>query len=364
MKKAKVKKKAMEIAEEKEDIDYLVNGIEEMKIEEEIWKDIDEFDGYMVSNMGNVKSFRQSKDGKLLKQTDDGAGYMTLNITNISGPKVFKVHRLVAQAFLDKSEIDKKLVNHKNGIKNDNRLSNLEWMNHQENTKHAIENELTVHATHKVSQFTINGVFIKNFDSIKQAAEVTNCSRSCISNVCRGITKTTGGFVWKYTDIVNTHVTEPDGIILPEFNGYIITNDGKVYSKRRRIFLLPSIKRGYEKVRLHDKIDMLIHRLVAIAYLPNSDPNKYTIVNHIDFNKRNNHVSNLEWVTLQENSIHAAVKWSKPVCITDLDGNIVKIYGTLTAAEKDTCIDHRRITDFCNNGTVYKNMLWKFMDKK
>lgn len=88
---------------------------------------------------------------------------------------------------------------------------------------------------------------------------------------------------------------------------YFIDKEGNVYSKRK-FNLLTKLKqyetghKGYVKVRINNK-DYFVHRLVAIAYLNNSQ--KKDTVNHIDGNKKNNHVSNLEWCTYSENSKHA-----------------------------------------------------------
>ena len=88
---------------------------------------------------------------------------------------------------------------------------------------------------------------------------------------------------------------------------YFIDEEGNVYSKRK-FNLLTKLKqsktgyKGYVKVRINKK-DYFVHRLVAIAYLNN--PQKKDTVNHIDGNKENNHVSNLEWCTRSENCKHA-----------------------------------------------------------
>lgn len=88
---------------------------------------------------------------------------------------------------------------------------------------------------------------------------------------------------------------------------YFVSIDGRVYS-RRKFNELTELKqhkaghKGYVKVRVNRK-DRFVHRLVAISYLPN--PCKKETVNHIDGNKQNNHVINLEWCTRSENTKHA-----------------------------------------------------------
>lgn len=102
--------------------------------------------------------------------------------------------------------------------------------------------------------------------------------------------------------------------ILGYEQSYEVSNSGNVKSIPRKWtskdirFLTPRITKGYETVALgsgHGKFkSYLIHRLVAIAFIPNPENKKQ--VNHKDGNKRNNNVLNLEWCTNQENCIHAS----------------------------------------------------------
>lgn len=92
----------------------------------EIWKPIASCSGmYEISNLGRVKSHKR-KNEKILKPRANLDGYLQVNLTGFGKSKYVLVHRLVAQAFIPNP---KKLpqVNHKNEIKDDNRLSNLEW---------------------------------------------------------------------------------------------------------------------------------------------------------------------------------------------------------------------------------------------
>lgn len=100
----------------------------------EEWKPIEGYEGiYEISSLGNVKSLRT---GSIINQwTNHGYKYVTLN--NF-GKKGFRVHRLVASAFIDNAE-DKPTVNHKNGNKTDNRVENLEWATYSENERHSID---------------------------------------------------------------------------------------------------------------------------------------------------------------------------------------------------------------------------------
>ena len=102
----------------------------------EIWKDIENFSKYQVSNLGNVKSLpRQRTKGGLLNQTISNCGYNKVYLMKDNKGHLVSVHRLVAQAFL--TNYDENLeVNHINGIKTDNKVANLEMTTHSDNIKH------------------------------------------------------------------------------------------------------------------------------------------------------------------------------------------------------------------------------------
>jgi predicted P-loop ATPase len=101
----------------------------------EIWKTIKGFENYQISNLGsviNVKSKRILKHSTL-------RGYKNVILSNNSFKKKFSVHRLVAMHFIENTQ-NKPCVNHINGIKDDNRLKNLEWCTYSENEIHSYRN--------------------------------------------------------------------------------------------------------------------------------------------------------------------------------------------------------------------------------
>jgi hypothetical protein len=126
---------------------------------------------YFISNLGNVKNSR----GTILKQTTCKKGYKKISIGNPR--KSYKVHRLVALMFIE-NELNKSQVNHINGIKNDNRVENLEWMTNQENCIHAWQNGfkenqriLLSNLKKKIVLDLQTGIF---YDSIQEYTKIKN----------------------------------------------------------------------------------------------------------------------------------------------------------------------------------------------
>jgi hypothetical protein len=113
----------------------------------EIWKDVKGYEGlYQISNEGRVKSLPKEhrygrkyekilKLGKTIKQRN-GEDYPKVCLSKDGIVKYYNIHRLVATAFITNSN-NKSEVNHKNGIKNDNRVQNLEWVTPKENSQHS-----------------------------------------------------------------------------------------------------------------------------------------------------------------------------------------------------------------------------------
>jgi hypothetical protein len=133
---------------------------------DEIWKPIPNFDGlYEVSNLGNVRSLdkfvnhingnKALRKGRLLKQDLSNAGYLRVTLSNNRKLFSFSVHRLVAIAFLDTKNLPQ--VNHKDCIKTNNTLENLEWVTREQNMQHAVKNNrLPKHMTNKFNMFAKN----------------------------------------------------------------------------------------------------------------------------------------------------------------------------------------------------------------
>jgi hypothetical protein len=101
---------------------------------EEIWKEIEGTDGkYLISSHGRVKGLSPNYYGKILSQHISVWGYYYVRVLD----KSKSVHRIVAKEFVPNPD-NKKCVNHINGIRTDNRVENLEWLSHSENSIHGV----------------------------------------------------------------------------------------------------------------------------------------------------------------------------------------------------------------------------------
>ena len=146
-----------------------------MKDEIEIWKDIIGYEGiYQVSNLGNVKSFHNSKinNGFVLKPSKSKKGYLIVYLSKNSIMKSIKIHRLVAIAFIE-NKSNKPQVNHINGNKTDNNVNNLEWVTNSENMLHAYSNGLMFFSEKRrnsLNKKVIDNKTGKIFNSAKDAS--------------------------------------------------------------------------------------------------------------------------------------------------------------------------------------------------
>ena len=108
-----------------------------VRTELEIWKHVKGYDKYFVSSMGNVMNI---KTGRILKPVDNGKGYIFVSLCSHGNSLTHLVHRLVAEAFIPNPK-NKPEVNHRDEVKTNNLLGNLEWLTRTENNNYGMRNK-------------------------------------------------------------------------------------------------------------------------------------------------------------------------------------------------------------------------------
>ena len=346
----------------------------------EEWRVIENFPNYSVSNMGNVMN---TKTNKILR-LNLHSGYLKVCLVNDVCRKGYSVHRLVATAFIPNPE-NKAEVNHKNKVKTDNRLENLEWMTHTENMQH--KSIGLVYKNNKnrpvFRREKTTGEILQHFESIEDAgiwAEQNHFSsnahsaRNAIGNCLNGLSQSAYGFSWSY-DVIDSAEGEEwreidftklfdETYEIDTSKHYFVSNLGRFRNSSGIIMTDYKVnENGYIRVFVFKKT-FALHRLVAFTFLEN--PENKDQVNHKDGNKLNNTVANLEWCTNQENQIHKcqsglANNFTRKIKQYDLEGNLIQRYDSIVAAANEVGISKATIqTVLMKRGKTAAGFIWKY----
>lgn len=166
-------------------------------------KDIKNYEWiYKISNKGIIIN---TKTNKIKKSRIHKTWYEYIDLHKKWIKKTFKVHRLVAEAFIPNTK-HKRCVNHKDWDKTNNNLENLEWVSYKENTYHLMNilwykldwNKWKIYHSKKVKQYDKLWKFIKDWDYIKQASIDLGIDNSDITKACKWKLKTAWWYKWKY----------------------------------------------------------------------------------------------------------------------------------------------------------------------
>ena len=198
---------------------------------EEIWLPVVGYESYYeISNRGNVRSFERTityetkaKSGifvdRVIKPKNrkiciNTCGYYHTSFKVNKINKVVRIHRLVAEAFIPNPE-NKPEVNHKDGIKTNCTVSNLEWATPTENNQHALDTGLRRSAafgkfgidnpkSKDIIQLDKAGNVLNRFAGAREAERKTGIANSNISNCCHGKKMFAGGYIWKFDEEIVT----------------------------------------------------------------------------------------------------------------------------------------------------------------
>ena len=343
----------------------------------EEWKSIEEFPNYEISSLGNVKNIIT---GKVLKNNVKG-GYYYISLTNENYKKSFLVHRLVALAFIENPE-NKLEVNHKDKNKLNISVCNLEWMTRLENNIHRCQCiKITSNKNKEVLRVDKNtNEMLEKYNSIELAGtwafnngytKTVHNGRNSIGNCLSGLSKLAYNFKWEHENknddledeiwkqVVLEHIYTKD-------KQYFVSNLGRF--KNSSGIIMDNYKvndNGYIRVYIYNKT-FALHRLIALAFIENTENKEQ--VNHIDGNKLNNSVVNLEWVTNQENQIHKfkvglGNNFTRKITQFDLEMNKIKDFNSIAEASKELNIGKSNIRGvLINYRKTAGGFIFKYLD--
>ena len=169
---------------------------------EEVWKTIDGYEEYQVSDKGRVKSLKFGKE-RILKPRRDTCGYLSVSLSKNGEIKQYMVHRLVAKVFIQNPN-NLPEVNHLDENKENNSVENLEWCdqkyNHNYGTRNQRISEKNTNGklSKPVLQYTLDGEFVREWKSLMDVERNLGYFQTYISSCCLGKHKSAYKFVWKY----------------------------------------------------------------------------------------------------------------------------------------------------------------------
>ena len=173
----------------------------------EVWKSIKGFEGlYEVSNLGRVRSVARKirfgygseyQTSEEILSPHTARGYKQIMLSK-NGVRYYRqVHRLVSEAFIPNPN-NYPIINHKNEIRDDNRVENLEWCTHAYNLAYNGNREKKGRARMRpILQYDLQGNFIAEYAGGVEAERITGFSRKAISRAIYGEVKTSNGYIWK-----------------------------------------------------------------------------------------------------------------------------------------------------------------------
>lgn len=336
----------------------------------EVWKNIEKFPNYSVSDLGNIKNI---KTGNNLNPSRNLEGYEIVPLSASGKKENIRVHRAVALAFLSNPE-NKPDVDHIDRVRHNNVLSNLRWATSKEQAQNRMRSPVDVKYRRSVWKCDKKtGERLELFESTSLAAKAVYHSNknktpwNAISSAAKGCVPNAYGYTWEYEygEVIegeNWREIHPDAIGLSsgEKTNYHISDMGRLKGPDGFIKIPYTIELGYVCFGIEGR-PFYAHRLVALTFLEQV-PGK-SLVNHIDGDKRNCNVSNLEFVTHLENNIHARDTGLNTqvigICQYDLSGKLLKKYSSISQASKAVNVSQTSMSKDLKTGYTTAGFQWR-----
>ena len=171
---------------------------------EEIWKDIKGYEGfYQVSSCGNVRSLNWANTGvtKNMYLKHHNKGYLQVELAFVKRKKMYMVHRLVAEAFVDNPH-NYPIVNHKDENPQNNNASNLEWCTHLYNVRYSASRHpkraKPIKRERLIEQISKDGEIVRIWDNLVSIRHENGWNDWSIEECCKGHRKRAYGYYWRY----------------------------------------------------------------------------------------------------------------------------------------------------------------------
>lgn len=328
----------------------------------EIWKEIPGYSNYTISNFGIVKYKKDTICNIFIK-----FGYPRVYLTANKIRKSNALHRLLAITFIPNPE-NKPTVNHKDHNKENFSLDNLEWATHSEQNFHK---RVGIRSGKIILQYDLKGNFITKFISISEASKKLKLNKSTLSKYCHSGLEL-NNFIFEfeeYEEIENEiwlELTISSGVKIN------LSNKGRIKNKKGIISYGSKTPGGYlitSKTNTDKKkLGFLIHRLVYLAFTKNmtEEKMKNKVINHIDGNKENNFIENLELVTQRENIMHSVEILGKTnrrkvsqICLKT--GKVIQSFISIKEASDKTLLKECGIAKVCRKDkycNTYRGYSW------
>jgi hypothetical protein len=316
---------------------------------------MEKYSKYDASNLGNI---RNNKTKHIMKQ-NKREGYKAIHIINDTNiRKCVQSHRVICSAFKGKHDDETMIVDHINGIKDDNRIENLRWASRSlqaKNTKSSGKGMKKV-GIWKLDPKTKKKIelYPNKLDASRSIGYSTDWSlNQALKN--NTILK---DFLWSY----DKHKITKGEIWKKYSKDVFISNMGNIKDNHNRI-VYSNLLGGYFGIVIKGKRQS-VHRMVAKTFLDNND--KHPVVNHKNGDKTDNRVENLEWTTYKKNTQHAydeldrVRSGSRQVLKLDKKSKILKEYPSLKEASRNENMSASTISRHIDSKKSKGGFYWEY----